>query len=173
MVDPDGNRVRLVPPGHDGITPTSRRMAVRSLQRTPQFYGDILGFRRTARGRAVRPFASETASFFWAKTAPRPSTRLVRHSAGATSPCRSPISTPSIRSAKQGRARGSCAGNTWRRGADIDDPRSGRQLDRAISPGLDRRQPVLNDAASDSQRLDVPVRRKEALDFVIAEMHAV
>src|SRR5229473_1556695 len=46
MVDPDGNRVRLVPPGHDGICQLAITMA-------------------------VRPFAWETACFFSSKTAPR------------------------------------------------------------------------------------------------------
>jgi hypothetical protein len=39
---------------------------------------------------------------------------------------------------------GSCARNTWKHGADIDDPRSGWQLDRAVPPGLDRGQSVLS-----------------------------
>jgi catechol 2,3-dioxygenase-like lactoylglutathione lyase family enzyme len=44
MVDPDGNRVRLVPPGHEGITQLAVRMAVRSLDEHRRFYRDILGF---------------------------------------------------------------------------------------------------------------------------------
>jgi catechol 2,3-dioxygenase-like lactoylglutathione lyase family enzyme len=44
MVDPDGNRVRLVPSGHDGITQLAVRMGVRSLDEHRRFYGDILGF---------------------------------------------------------------------------------------------------------------------------------
>lgn len=44
MADPDGNRVRLVPPGHDGITQIAVAMAVRSLSEHRRFYGDILGF---------------------------------------------------------------------------------------------------------------------------------
>jgi catechol 2,3-dioxygenase-like lactoylglutathione lyase family enzyme len=44
MVDPDGNRVRLVPPGHDGISQLAVRMGVRSLSEHRRFYGDILGF---------------------------------------------------------------------------------------------------------------------------------
>jgi catechol 2,3-dioxygenase-like lactoylglutathione lyase family enzyme len=44
MVDPDGNRVRLVPPGHEGITQLAIAMAVRSLGEHRRFYGDILGF---------------------------------------------------------------------------------------------------------------------------------
>jgi catechol 2,3-dioxygenase-like lactoylglutathione lyase family enzyme len=44
MVDPDGNRVRLVPPGHDGVTQLAVVMGVRSLGEHRRFYGDILGF---------------------------------------------------------------------------------------------------------------------------------
>jgi lactoylglutathione lyase len=44
MVDPDGNRVRLVPPGYDGITQLAVEMGVRSLDEHRRFYGDILGF---------------------------------------------------------------------------------------------------------------------------------
>ena len=44
MVDPDGNRVQLVPPGHDGITQLAVLMGVRSLSEHRRFYGDILGF---------------------------------------------------------------------------------------------------------------------------------
>ena len=44
MVDPDGNRVSLVPPGHDGISQLAIVMAVRSLSEHRRFYGDILGF---------------------------------------------------------------------------------------------------------------------------------
>jgi catechol 2,3-dioxygenase-like lactoylglutathione lyase family enzyme len=44
MIDPDGNRVRLVPPGHDGVTQIAVAMAVRSLADHRRFYGNILGF---------------------------------------------------------------------------------------------------------------------------------
>jgi catechol 2,3-dioxygenase-like lactoylglutathione lyase family enzyme len=44
MVDPDGNRVQLVPPGHDGITQLAVLTAVRSLSEHRKFYRDILGF---------------------------------------------------------------------------------------------------------------------------------
>lgn len=44
MVDPDGNRVQLVPPGHDGVTQLAVVMAVRSLSEHRKFYRDILGF---------------------------------------------------------------------------------------------------------------------------------
>ena len=44
MTDPDGNRVRLVPPGYDGVTQIAVAMAVRSLNAHRRFYGDVLGF---------------------------------------------------------------------------------------------------------------------------------
>src|SRR3954468_14235207 len=44
MVDPDGNRVQLVPPGQDGITQIAVAMGVRNLGEHRTFYGDILGF---------------------------------------------------------------------------------------------------------------------------------
>jgi catechol 2,3-dioxygenase-like lactoylglutathione lyase family enzyme len=44
MVDPDGNRVQLVPPGYDGVTQIAVAMGVRSLGEHRRFYGDILGF---------------------------------------------------------------------------------------------------------------------------------
>jgi catechol 2,3-dioxygenase-like lactoylglutathione lyase family enzyme len=43
-VDPDGNRVQLVPPGYDGVTQIAVAMGVRSLSEHRRFYGDILGF---------------------------------------------------------------------------------------------------------------------------------
>jgi catechol 2,3-dioxygenase-like lactoylglutathione lyase family enzyme len=44
MVDPDGNRVQLVPKGYDGVTQIAVAMGVRSLSAHRKFYGDILGF---------------------------------------------------------------------------------------------------------------------------------
>ena len=44
MVDPDSNRVRLVPRGYEGITQIAVSMAVRSLSEHRRFYGDVLGF---------------------------------------------------------------------------------------------------------------------------------
>jgi catechol 2,3-dioxygenase-like lactoylglutathione lyase family enzyme len=44
MVDSDGNRVQLVPPGYDGVTQIAVAMGVRSLNEHRRFYGDILGF---------------------------------------------------------------------------------------------------------------------------------
>src|SRR5438132_14278740 len=44
MVDPDGNRVQLVPPGYEGITQIAVAMAVRSLSEHRRFFGNVLGF---------------------------------------------------------------------------------------------------------------------------------
>jgi hypothetical protein len=44
MVDPDGNRVRLVPPGHEGVTKIGIVVGVRNIEEHRRFYGDILGF---------------------------------------------------------------------------------------------------------------------------------
>lgn len=44
MVDPDGNRVRLVPPGHEGVTQIGIVVGVRNIEEHRRFYGDILGF---------------------------------------------------------------------------------------------------------------------------------
>jgi catechol 2,3-dioxygenase-like lactoylglutathione lyase family enzyme len=44
MVDPDGNRVQLVPKGFDGVVQLGIAMGVRSLSEHRRFYGDILGF---------------------------------------------------------------------------------------------------------------------------------
>ncbi len=56
LVDPDGNRVRLVPPGHDGVTQLAIAMGVRSLSEHRRFYGDMLGFAEQpwSRGPAFR-----------------------------------------------------------------------------------------------------------------------
>jgi lactoylglutathione lyase len=44
MVDPDGNRVQLVPRRYEGVTQIALLMGVRSLREHCGFYGDILGF---------------------------------------------------------------------------------------------------------------------------------
>jgi catechol 2,3-dioxygenase-like lactoylglutathione lyase family enzyme len=43
MADPQGNRVSLVPPGHEGVTQIGVRMAVRNLDAHRWFYADALG----------------------------------------------------------------------------------------------------------------------------------
>jgi catechol 2,3-dioxygenase-like lactoylglutathione lyase family enzyme len=44
VVDPDGNRVQLVPKGFDGVVQLGVAMGVRSLSEHRRFYGDVLGF---------------------------------------------------------------------------------------------------------------------------------
>jgi catechol 2,3-dioxygenase-like lactoylglutathione lyase family enzyme len=53
MVDPDGNRVRLVPQGVDGVTQLAVAMGVRSLDEHRRFYGGILGFAEQSWSRGV------------------------------------------------------------------------------------------------------------------------
>jgi lactoylglutathione lyase len=43
LSDPEGNRVTLVPPGHDGVAQIGVRLAVRSLAAHRRFYADALG----------------------------------------------------------------------------------------------------------------------------------
>ncbi len=43
QIDPDGNRVSLVPPGHRGITRIGIAMTVSSIERFRHFYRDVLG----------------------------------------------------------------------------------------------------------------------------------
>jgi len=42
MVDPDGNRVSLVPPGHEGVTQVGVRIGVRDLAAHRRFYAEAL-----------------------------------------------------------------------------------------------------------------------------------
>ncbi len=43
LVDPDGNRIVLVPRGHDGVTGIGVRLAVRDERAAHRFFGDALG----------------------------------------------------------------------------------------------------------------------------------
>ncbi|MCF8467721.1 MAG: VOC family protein [Sneathiella sp.] len=43
LIDPDGNRLSLVPPGHLGITGIAMRMVVRDLDAFDDFFGRVLG----------------------------------------------------------------------------------------------------------------------------------
>jgi lactoylglutathione lyase len=43
LADPDGNRVMLVRPGHDGVSQIGIRLAVRDLEAHRRFYADALG----------------------------------------------------------------------------------------------------------------------------------
>jgi catechol 2,3-dioxygenase-like lactoylglutathione lyase family enzyme len=60
LVDADGNRLSLVPPGHGGVTQIGIRLAVRDLEAHRTFYRDALGFPEepSATGAAFR--AGET-----------------------------------------------------------------------------------------------------------------
>jgi catechol 2,3-dioxygenase-like lactoylglutathione lyase family enzyme len=64
LTDPDGNRVSLVPPGHDGIRQIGIRLAVRDLDAHSRFYADALGLAEEphAFGAAFR--AGETRIIF-------------------------------------------------------------------------------------------------------------
>ena len=44
LADPEGNRVTLVPPGHDGVTQIGVRIGVRDLDAHRRFYAETLGF---------------------------------------------------------------------------------------------------------------------------------
>lgn len=44
LSDPDGNRVTLVPKGHDGVIGIAVKMRVRSLAAAEKYYGGALGF---------------------------------------------------------------------------------------------------------------------------------
>ena len=93
MVDPDGNRVRLVPPGHDGITQIAVAMGVRSLGEHRRFYGDILGFAEQAWSGGPA-FRLGDSLLLLEEDRAATVDPVRRRPAGATSPCRSPISTP-------------------------------------------------------------------------------
>lgn len=56
MADPEGNRVRLVPPGTEGVTQIGVRIAVRDLEAHRRFYGEALGLAEepSATGAAFR-----------------------------------------------------------------------------------------------------------------------
>lgn len=43
LTDPEGNRVSLVPPGHEGVTQIGVRIGVRDLDAHRRFYGEALG----------------------------------------------------------------------------------------------------------------------------------
>jgi lactoylglutathione lyase len=48
LIDPDGNRVTLVPPGHLGVTQIGVRVVVRDLDAARRFYCDALGLSEIA-----------------------------------------------------------------------------------------------------------------------------
>jgi predicted enzyme related to lactoylglutathione lyase len=60
LADPDGNRVSLVPPGHDGISQIGIRLAVRNLNAHRRFYSTALGLTEETRGSGSAIRAGET-----------------------------------------------------------------------------------------------------------------
>jgi lactoylglutathione lyase len=50
MVDPDGNRVSLTPPGEDGVTQVGVVLAVRDLEAHRRFYSEVLDLPEAAPG---------------------------------------------------------------------------------------------------------------------------
>ncbi|HSZ51365.1 MAG TPA: VOC family protein [Caulobacteraceae bacterium] len=50
LTDPEGNRVRLVPPGEDGVTQIGVRLAVRDLDAHRRFYSEALGLEEVRPG---------------------------------------------------------------------------------------------------------------------------
>ena len=51
LEDPDGNRLLLVPPGHDGITGLALTVGVRDVQEHARYYRNALGLEEVAEGR--------------------------------------------------------------------------------------------------------------------------
>ena len=60
LQDPEGNRVTLVPPGHDGVTQIGIRMAVRSIAAHRKFYTEALGLVEEPRESGAAFRAGET-----------------------------------------------------------------------------------------------------------------
>lgn len=56
LVDPDGNRVTLAPPGHLGVGQIGVRLAVRSLEAHRAFYRDALGLTEEPAGAGAAAF---------------------------------------------------------------------------------------------------------------------
>ena len=60
LVDPDGNRVSLVPPGHEGVTQIGVRLGVRDLAAHRDFYVRALGLAEEPRDEGAAFRAGET-----------------------------------------------------------------------------------------------------------------
>jgi predicted enzyme related to lactoylglutathione lyase len=60
LADPEGNRVTLVPPGHEGVTQIGVRMGVRDLEAHRRFYADALGLTEEACATGAAFRAGET-----------------------------------------------------------------------------------------------------------------
>jgi len=60
LADPEGNRVTLVPPGHEGVTQIGVRLAVRDLAAHRKFYTEALGLTEEPRDTGAAFRAGET-----------------------------------------------------------------------------------------------------------------
>ncbi len=60
LTDPEGNRLTLVPPGHEGITQAGIRLAVRDLNAHRRFYAQALGLAEEPRPTGAAFRAGET-----------------------------------------------------------------------------------------------------------------
>ncbi len=60
LVDPEGDRVTLVPPGHEGVTQAAIRLAVRDLAAHRRFYAEALGLPEEPRAQGAAFRAGET-----------------------------------------------------------------------------------------------------------------
>ncbi|MEA2908738.1 MAG: hypothetical protein QOJ15_819 [Bradyrhizobium sp.] len=87
MVDPDGNRLQLVPPGHDGVSQIAVAMGVRSLGAHRAFFGDILGFAELPWPGGAG-FRLGDSLILLAEDPAATVDPYDRRGAGATSPCR-------------------------------------------------------------------------------------
>ena len=135
MVDPDGNRVRLVTPGHDGIMQLAIRMGVRSVAEHRRFYGDILGF-------AEQPWPGGLAfrlgdSLLVLEEDRAATVDPARQAPGWRYITLQITDIDAVHGAlrSKGVREGLAPVTPGKRSADIDDPRSGRQLGSSYPAG--------------------------------------
>lgn len=50
LIDPDGNRVTLVPRGHQGVSAAGLRITVRNIEASEEYYEGVLGWERLEQG---------------------------------------------------------------------------------------------------------------------------
>ena len=137
MIDPEGNRVSLVPKGTFGIERIGIRLGVRDVEAHRRFYTEALGLPqgRPADG-AMTFLAGDTVL-------------IVEHAADAPRRCRvrgqglALHHLPGVRGRSRARARagawrprGARAGDARHDGTNFDGARSRRQLDRAVAARL-------------------------------------
>jgi len=96
LVDPDGARVRLVPPGHDGVTQIGVRLAVRDVDAHRAFYRDALGL-------VEEPTTAAAAAF-------RAANSLILIDQSPDAPSDSQMAGPNTRGCSR-----RAAGKPWRR----------------------------------------------------------